>query len=93
MPLLKPELRNEAKRFNTLIDTFYEAKVHVVISAAAAPEALYPEGDGSFEFQRTVSRPDGNAVDRLYFGPASSGSAAMRIRAGSGACGPLDVSR
>jgi len=56
IPLLTPELRNEARRFNTLIDTFYEAKVHVVISAAAAPEALYPEGDGSFEFQRTVSR-------------------------------------
>jgi cell division protein ZapE len=56
VPLLTPALRNEAKRFNTLIDTFYEAKVHVVISAATAPEALYPEGDGSFEFQRTVSR-------------------------------------
>ena len=56
IPLLTPDLRNEARRFNTLIDTFYEAKVHVVISAAAAPEALYPEGDGSFEFQRTVSR-------------------------------------
>jgi len=56
VPLLTPELRNEARRFNILIDTFYEAKVHIVISAAAAPEALYPEGDGSFEFQRTVSR-------------------------------------
>jgi len=56
IPLLTPELRNEARRFNTLIDTFYEAKVHVVISAAAEPQALYPEGDGSFEFQRTVSR-------------------------------------
>jgi cell division protein ZapE len=56
IPLLGPELRNEAKRFNTAIDTFYEAKVHVVLSAAAEPGALYPEGDGSFEFQRTVSR-------------------------------------
>ena len=56
IPLLGREQRNAAIRFNTLIDTFYEAKVHVVISAAAAPEALYPEGDGSFEFQRTVSR-------------------------------------
>ncbi|MEA2755089.1 MAG: cell division protein ZapE [Aliidongia sp.] len=56
VPLLVPDRRDEAKRFNTAIDTFYEAKVHVVISAAAAPAALYPEGDGSFEFQRTVSR-------------------------------------
>jgi cell division protein ZapE len=56
IPLLTPDLRNEAKRFNTLIDTLYEAKVHLVISAAAPPQALYPAGDGSFEFERTVSR-------------------------------------
>ncbi|MGB8842986.1 MAG: cell division protein ZapE [Aliidongia sp.] len=56
VPLLVPDRRDEAKRFNTAIDTFYEAKVHIVISAAAAPAALYPDGDGSFEFQRTVSR-------------------------------------
>jgi cell division protein ZapE len=56
VPLLVPDRRDEAKRFNTAIDTFYEAKVQVVISAAAAPAALYPDGDGSFEFQRTVSR-------------------------------------
>jgi|HubBroStandDraft_1064217.scaffolds.fasta_scaffold00053_9 cell division protein ZapE len=56
VPLLGPDQRNEAKRFNILIDTFYEAKLQVVISAAAPPEALYREGEGSFEFQRTVSR-------------------------------------
>jgi cell division protein ZapE len=56
VPVLTPERRDEAKRFNTLVDTLYEAKVQLVISAAVAPTALYPEGDGSFEFQRTVSR-------------------------------------
>jgi cell division protein ZapE len=56
VPLLVPDRRDEAKRFNTAIDTFYEAKVQLVLSAAATPAALYPEGDGSFEFQRTVSR-------------------------------------
>ena len=56
VPLLSPDRDNEAKRFNTLIDTLYEAKIHVVISAAAAPQDLYPLGAGSFEFQRTVSR-------------------------------------
>lgn len=56
IPVMGPERRDEARRFNTLIDTFYETKVHVIASAAAPPEGLYPEGDGSFEFRRTVSR-------------------------------------
>jgi cell division protein ZapE len=56
VPRLGPEDRNEAARFNTLIDTLYEARIQVVISAAAPPDRLYPAGDGSFEFQRTVSR-------------------------------------
>ncbi|WP_273241656.1 cell division protein ZapE [Hyphomonas atlantica corrig.] len=56
IPTLGPENRNEAARFVSLIDAFYEAKVKLVASAAAEPEELYPEGDGSFEFERTVSR-------------------------------------
>jgi len=56
IPVLTPAKRNEAARFVTLIDTLYEAKVKLVASALAEPEFLYPEGDGSFEFQRTVSR-------------------------------------
>ena len=56
VPVLSPAKRNEAARFVTLIDTFYEAKVKLLVSAAAEPEQLYPSGDGSFEFQRTVSR-------------------------------------
>lgn len=56
IPILSPSKRNEAARFVTLIDTFYEAKVKLVASAMAEPELLYPAGDGSFEFQRTVSR-------------------------------------
>jgi len=30
--------------------------VTLVIAADAPPEQIYPDGDGSFEFQRTVSR-------------------------------------
>lgn len=56
VPLLSPEKRNEAKRFVTLVDTLYEHKVKLLMSAAAEPDALYPEGDGSFEFRRTASR-------------------------------------
>jgi cell division protein ZapE len=56
IPTLSPARRNEAKRFVTLVDTLYEAKVKLMATAEAPPETLYPEGDGAFEFQRCVSR-------------------------------------
>lgn len=56
VPQLGPERRNEAKRFVTLIDALYEAGTRLVALAEVEPEALYPAGDGSFEFARTVSR-------------------------------------
>jgi cell division protein ZapE len=56
IPRLTAEKRNEAKRFITLIDALYEHKVKLICTAEAAPEQLYSEGDGSFEFRRTVSR-------------------------------------
>jgi cell division protein ZapE len=56
IPGMGPARRNEAKRFVTLIDALYEHKVKLICSAERPPEALYPAGDGAFEFQRTVSR-------------------------------------
>ncbi len=56
IPQLTPERRNEAGRFNVLIDTLYEARTLLVASAEVPPAKIYPAGDGSFEFQRTVSR-------------------------------------
>jgi cell division protein ZapE len=56
VPILSPARNNEAKRFVTLIDTLYEARTRIGISAAAEPESLYVEGAGAFEFERTASR-------------------------------------
>ena len=56
IPVLGPEMRNEAARFVTLVDALYEHKVKLIAGADAEPADLYPQGDGSFEFQRTVSR-------------------------------------
>ncbi len=56
IPLLSRSNFNEAKRFVTLIDTLYEARVRLICTAAALPEMLYVEGDGAFEFERTASR-------------------------------------
>jgi cell division protein ZapE len=56
IPVMMPDMRNEAARFVTLIDALYEHKVKLLAAADAEPAGLYPAGDGSFEFQRTVSR-------------------------------------
>ena len=56
VPALSREYRNEAKRLVTLIDALYEHRVKLIVTAATAPEEIYPAGDGNFEFQRTVSR-------------------------------------
>jgi cell division protein ZapE len=56
VPVMTREMRNEAARFVTLIDSLYEHRVKLLASADAEPEGLYPSGDGNFEFQRTVSR-------------------------------------
>ena len=56
VPRMGPENRQEAARFVTLIDALYEAGTRLVVTAQAAPEDLYPQGDGAFEFERTVSR-------------------------------------
>ena len=56
IPVMTADMRNEAARFVTLIDALYEQKVKLLAAADAEPADLYPSGDGSFEFQRTVSR-------------------------------------
>ena len=40
----------------TLIDALDERRVNRVVSAAAEPDALCPEGDSAAAFERTASR-------------------------------------
>ncbi len=56
IPLLTPEMRNEARRFTLLIDTLYDEGVKLICSAAAPADQLYPAGDGADAFRRTASR-------------------------------------
>lgn len=58
IPVMDLPQRNAAKRFILLVDTLYEARTRVVLSAAAAPDRLYiaKTGTESFEFARTASR-------------------------------------
>ena len=58
VPVMQYENRNAAKRFITLIDTFYDNAVKLVASADADPITLYRAEDGVEvnEFKRTSSR-------------------------------------
>ncbi|MCW2308756.1 cell division protein ZapE [Rhodobium gokarnense] len=58
VPVLPAAKRNEAKRFIMLVDALYDARVKLVVSAAAEPTELYRAATGTeaFEFDRTVSR-------------------------------------
>jgi cell division protein ZapE len=56
VPVMGPDNQQAARRFVTLVDALYEAGTRLVVLAGAAPEALYREGVGAFEFERTVSR-------------------------------------
>jgi cell division protein ZapE len=58
IPVMDLPERNAAKRFITLIDTFYDNAVKLMASAEANPVSLYlaTEGNEANEFKRTSSR-------------------------------------
>jgi cell division protein ZapE len=56
IPRLTSEQCDQARRFNVLIDTLYEAHTLLIASAEVPAEEIYAAGDGAFEFRRTVSR-------------------------------------
>ena len=56
VPVMPPRMASEARRFTWLIDVLYDRHVKLILSAEAAPEALYIEGPLAHEFPRTISR-------------------------------------
>jgi cell division protein ZapE len=78
IPKMGPDSQDKAARFVTMIDSFYERKVKFICSAAASPDRLYIQGDGAFEFQRTVSRlmemqsPEYLALPHIEVDPAAA---------------------
>ena len=56
VPVMSSERRDWARRFVTMIDTFYDNHIHLMLSADAPPQGLYSGDDWGFEFDRTISR-------------------------------------
>jgi cell division protein ZapE len=55
IPQFSAENRDYARRFVSLIDALYEAKVKIICTIAVPVQQLYSE-EGGFEFKRTQSR-------------------------------------
>ena len=56
VPVLTIEHENQARRFISLVDEFYDRAVKLIICAAAPVDALYQGKKLRFEFERTRSR-------------------------------------
>ena len=56
IPVMDWQMENQARRFLTLVDEFYDRNVKLIVAAAAAPDALYVGKKLEFEFLRTASR-------------------------------------
>ena len=76
VPRLTPDKRNQARRFITLVDAFYDRRINLIIGADAAPDELYPSGEGAFEFRRTVSRLIEMQTRAYVESPSLTGAAA-----------------
>ena len=85
IPVLKDGERNAARRLISLIDTLYDNRVKLVVSAEAEPAFIYvaTEGAEAFAFRRVVSRliemrseaylalPHGSVGERAAISPKS----------------------
>lgn len=56
IPVMDESMRNETRRFITLVDVLYENHTRLAATAAAAPEALVTGRTHAQEYRRTASR-------------------------------------
>ncbi|HEY8538688.1 MAG TPA: cell division protein ZapE [Steroidobacteraceae bacterium] len=56
VPVLTAEKENEARRFITLVDEFYDRAVKLIVSSPVPIDAIYRGEKLAFEFERTKSR-------------------------------------
>jgi cell division protein ZapE len=87
IPVLDAARRNEAKRLINLVDTLYDARVRLIVSAEAEPKDLWRGSDGAetFEFARTASRLVEMRSDEYW----DAASAAQRKTARAVTLGPV----
>ncbi len=56
IPVLTTESENQARRFVTLVDEFYDRSVKLIVSTTAPVTQIYRGSKLAFEFERTSSR-------------------------------------
>lgn len=56
VPVLGPEHENQARRFITMVDEFYDRNVKLIVSAKTSVQDLYRGSRLAFEIERTKSR-------------------------------------
>jgi len=56
VPQMGRENDDQARRFISMVDEFYDRNVKLAMSVAVSLEEIYPGGGLAFEFQRTLSR-------------------------------------
>ncbi|GAA0403458.1 cell division protein ZapE [Cocleimonas flava] len=64
IPVMGYDLDDAARRFINMIDTFYDMRINIVVSAEKEPEALYTADKLKFEFVRAVSRINEMQTDK-----------------------------
>lgn len=71
IPLLSPEIRDQCRRFVTLIDTLYEKKVKIICTLDVPVDKLSLE-DKDFDFKRTHSRLIEMKSEKYFYGNESA---------------------